>query len=161
MLWRWAIRRHPHKGRRWVKNRYFHTVGNRHWIFAAPTKDRRGQRRLLTLYQLVDTRIVRHVKVKGEASPDDPRLRSYWEARQRLRRLRDRTRPPSHRVMANRQDGRCLVCRTDLFNGEPLDVHHRRRLADGGTNALNNLVLCHEACHYNAHGPGKQPLRRL
>jgi hypothetical protein len=39
--------------------RYFHTVGNRHWIFAAPAKDRRGQRRLLTLYQLADTPIVR------------------------------------------------------------------------------------------------------
>ncbi|MBV9173324.1 MAG: group II intron reverse transcriptase/maturase [Chloroflexi bacterium] len=161
MLWRWALRRHPHKGRHWVKHRYFHTVGNRHWIFAAPTKDRRGQHRLLALYQLVDTPIVRHVKVKGEASPDDPRLRSYWTTRQRVRRLRAQTRPPSHRVMANRQEGRCPVCRADLFNGEPLDVHHRRRLADGGTNALHNLVLCHEACHYNAHGPGKRPLRRL
>jgi RNA-directed DNA polymerase len=161
ILWRWAKRRHPHKGRRWIKERYFKAVGGRRWVFAATTKDRLGRRRLLTLFQVGDTPIVRHVKVKGDASPDDPRLRSYWEARHRLRRLRDRTRPPSHRVMANRQAGLCPVCRADLLNGEPLDVHHRRRLADGGTNALNNLVLCHEACHYNVHGPGKQLLRHL
>jgi RNA-directed DNA polymerase len=58
--------------------------------------------------------------------------------------------------MATRQAGRCPVCRTDLLNGEPLEVHHRRRLADGGTNELDNLALCHEACHHNVHGPGQQ-----
>ena len=161
ILWRWAKRRHPTKGRRWVKDRYFQAVGGRHWVVAATTKDRRGRRRLLTLFQVADTPIVRHIKVQGEASPDDPRLRSYWEARHRLRRLRDRTRPPSHQALMTRQAGRCPVCRTDLFNGEPLDVHHRRRLADGGTNELNNLVVCHEACHHHVHGPGQQQRQRL
>src|SRR5919202_1707195 len=136
ILWRWAKRRHPHKGRRWIKDRYFQAVGGRRWVFTATTEDRRGRRRLLTLFQVGDRLIVRHVKVKGDASPDDPRLRSYWEARHRLRCLRDRVRPPSHQAMAARQAGRCPVCRTDLFNGEPLDAHHRRPLADGGTNAL-------------------------
>ncbi len=28
-LWRWAKRRHPNKGRRWIKDRYFKSVGNR------------------------------------------------------------------------------------------------------------------------------------
>jgi RNA-directed DNA polymerase len=161
ILWHWAKRRHPTKGRRWIKDRYFQTVGGRRWVFAATTTDRRGRYRLLTLFQVADTPIVRHVPVKRGASPDDPSLRPYWTARHRLRRLRDRIRPPSHRVMADRQAGLCLVCRTDLFNGEPLDVHHRRRLTDGGTNKLNNLVLCHEACHYNAHARAPQVLQRL
>jgi RNA-directed DNA polymerase len=160
ILWRWAKRRHPTKGRRWVKDRYFQAVGGRRWVFAATTKDRRGGRRLLTLFQVGDTPIVRHIKVKGEASPDDPRLRSYWEARHRPRCLRDRVRPPSHQAMATRQAGRCPVCRTDPLNGEPLEVHHRRRLADGGTNELDNLALCHEACHHNVHGPGQQQRQR-
>jgi RNA-directed DNA polymerase len=76
ILWRWAKRRHPTKGRRWIKDRYFQAVGGRRWVFAATTKDRRGRRRLLTLFQVADTPIVRHVKVKGAASPDDPSLRS-------------------------------------------------------------------------------------
>jgi RNA-directed DNA polymerase len=161
MLWRWAERRHPTKGRRWVKDRYFHTVGNRHWIFAAPTQDRRGRRRLLTLYQLVDTPIVRHVMVKTRVSPDDPTLRAYWAARDRRRLLGDDLQPPSRRALAVRQAGRCPVCKTDLLKGEPLDVHHRRRVVDGGTDELNNLAVCHEACHYNAHGQEKPQLRRL
>jgi len=33
-LWRWAVRRHPKKSRRWVAGRYFHTFGFRRWVFA-------------------------------------------------------------------------------------------------------------------------------
>ncbi|MBA1414084.1 group II intron reverse transcriptase/maturase, partial [Klebsiella pneumoniae] len=36
-LWRWCRRRHPQKGKRWIKNRYVHQVGNRNWVFATPT----------------------------------------------------------------------------------------------------------------------------
>jgi Group II intron, maturase-specific domain len=32
-LWWWAKRRHPTKGGRWVKQRYFRTVGNQQWHF--------------------------------------------------------------------------------------------------------------------------------
>ncbi|MGA3683719.1 group II intron maturase-specific domain-containing protein [Pseudomonas graminis] len=33
MLWRWAVRRHPRKTRRWVKDRYFKVQGARRWVF--------------------------------------------------------------------------------------------------------------------------------
>ena len=32
-LWRWARRRHPNKGKRWVKRRYFRREGARDWVF--------------------------------------------------------------------------------------------------------------------------------
>jgi Group II intron, maturase-specific domain len=32
-LWRWTKRRHPHKARRWIRQRYFTTVGNTQWGF--------------------------------------------------------------------------------------------------------------------------------
>jgi len=52
----------------------------------------------------------------------------------------------------------CPVCRQPLFNEEPLDTHHRRRVADGGSDGVANLQMQHEACHYNAHRyPRKAP----
>ena len=33
ILDRWARRRHPNKGRRWVKDRYWHTLGGNNWRF--------------------------------------------------------------------------------------------------------------------------------
>ncbi|WP_413771020.1 group II intron maturase-specific domain-containing protein [Pseudomonas fluorescens] len=32
MLWRWAVRRHPRKTRRWVKDRYFKVQGAHRWV---------------------------------------------------------------------------------------------------------------------------------
>ncbi len=37
-LWRWAIKRHPKKGKRWVKARYFLTWKERDWVFACKSK---------------------------------------------------------------------------------------------------------------------------
>jgi len=37
LIWKWARRRHPRKGARWVKRRYFDRVGTRDWWFFADT----------------------------------------------------------------------------------------------------------------------------
>jgi len=34
MLWKWARRRHPNKGAKWVKNKYFTRQGQRNWCFS-------------------------------------------------------------------------------------------------------------------------------
>jgi hypothetical protein len=33
ILWQWAKPRHPNKGLRWIKRKYFERVGTRNWIF--------------------------------------------------------------------------------------------------------------------------------
>lgn len=37
-LWRWARRRHPNKGERWIKARYFRGIAGRDWRFADKDK---------------------------------------------------------------------------------------------------------------------------
>lgn len=33
LLWRWCCRRHKNRYKRWVKSKYFHTVGSERWVF--------------------------------------------------------------------------------------------------------------------------------
>jgi RNA-directed DNA polymerase len=40
-LWRWALRRHPKKSRKWIAAKYWHTVGNRTWTFGAKTSSKK------------------------------------------------------------------------------------------------------------------------
>jgi RNA-directed DNA polymerase len=82
-LWLWARRRHPAKSRRWVKDRYFHTIGMRKWTFAADTGKRtpEGQPIWLKLGQATNTKIRRHVKIRAEANPFDPDWHGYFEER--------------------------------------------------------------------------------
>jgi len=87
MLWKWCLRRHPNKGKRWVVTKYFGAVEHARWRFQAKTGSE-------TLY-LYDIRLVpieRHIKVKGTASPDDPSLQDYWKMRQDERKTRRRQR---------------------------------------------------------------------
>jgi RNA-directed DNA polymerase len=74
-LWWWSRRRHPGKSAIWVKNRYDHAIGERTWRFAARTNSQSpvGQPSLKRLLYAANTPIQRHLKIKGEANPFDPR----------------------------------------------------------------------------------------
>src|SRR5659263_547127 len=60
MLWHWAKRRHPEKSKHWIADKYWHSVGNKNWVFSDGNKQ---------LKFLSDTRIVRHIKLKLDMNP--------------------------------------------------------------------------------------------
>lgn len=80
LLWRWAKRRHPNKGARWIKAKYFRRIGNRDWIFAADEKA--GAKGFIALVKASDTPIRRHLKIQCAANPFDPAWDDYFAQRQ-------------------------------------------------------------------------------
>jgi RNA-directed DNA polymerase len=60
MLWTWAKRRHPDKSRRWIANRYWHSIGSRKWVFST------GK---LELKFFSDTKTIRHPGIKLKMNP--------------------------------------------------------------------------------------------
>lgn len=107
-LWNWAIRTHPNKGKRWIKSRYWrkcHRKRADHGTFGDPDTGR-------YMAKFTWTPIVRHAKVKGRASPDDPDLGDYW------RRRRQRHSAPVADFLADllrKQNGRCPRCYAPLL----------------------------------------------
>jgi RNA-directed DNA polymerase len=77
-IWRWAMRRHtnPRKGKRWIKQKYFHSIGNRNWVFATIIK-KKGVTTILELVEASKTPIKRHIKIKAAATPFDPAYHEY------------------------------------------------------------------------------------
>ncbi len=150
-LWRWSKRRHPNKGTKWVRKRYFKTIKGNRWTFACVTNDRRGKEKNLTLYQIAKTAIKRHIKVKGEASPDDPSLKEYWDSRhQKHGKTRFEKGSKLYKIASN-QKWICPSCGEPLFNGEEIDIHHIVPVAEGGTDDAENLQHLHTACHKQVH----------
>lgn len=135
-LWRWARYRHPQKGRRWVKDRYFLRHRNNHWRFK--TIDHK----LLAMHS--DYRIKYFVKVKDRRSPYDGD-HIYWSARMG----RYPTLSPRVAEFLKKQQGRCKSCGLYFRPLDILEVHH----ADGhhGNNQPSNLVLLHGHCHDRVH----------
>jgi RNA-directed DNA polymerase len=111
LTWRWACHSHPNKPRKWIIRRYFgrfNRFRNDRWVFGDP-EHRYGDQgdRTAYLVKFSWTAIVRHVVVKGGASPDDPDLRDYWAKRRR--KVKPALDGYNLRLLAE-QDGRCPLC---------------------------------------------------
>jgi RNA-directed DNA polymerase len=94
-LWRWATRRHPNKSAAWKRRKYF-SATDRPGVFSVRCVTKDGPKQVLSVYRAASTRIQRHIKVRGEANPYDPRYQAYFEQRRlRKRRKSDPTPPAS------------------------------------------------------------------
>ncbi len=88
LLWKWARRRHPTKGARWVKERYFHADGHRSWIFSTRSTVGKDTQRL-RLFRAMTVPIRRHVKIQASANPFDPAWAPYFTRRRTAKRSKE------------------------------------------------------------------------
>jgi len=79
---KWARRRHSHKSSDWIDGKYFCTVEYDTWVFNAGMKLIHGRYKLVHLFKMHLTKIVRHVKIKAEANPYNPLYLEYFENRE-------------------------------------------------------------------------------
>jgi RNA-directed DNA polymerase len=88
LLWQWAKRRHPNKSRRWIKQKYYTELpgprGGNQWAFFGEVEEGDRKRPVL-LRKASHTRIRRHVKIRSEVNPYDPRWWEYLAHRHRAR----------------------------------------------------------------------------
>ena len=149
-LWQWAVRRHRNKGARWVRQRYFQTIGNRNWIFANRVKTTDATQ-IVKLVYAKDTVIKRHRKIKADANPYDLNWEAYFEERLTLRMgtelLGNRM---AWRLWQN-QNGYCPECSELITSETGWHVHHVVPRVYGGNDNLSNLRLLHPNCHRKLH----------
>jgi len=79
-LWRWIKRRHPNKSRVWKLRKYF-SASVKKGVFSVRIETKDSKSRVLSLYRTVSTKIERHIKVRGDANPYDPKYAQYFEMR--------------------------------------------------------------------------------
>ena len=156
-LWRWAKRRHPNKSKQWVKDKYFRKWKNVNWTFMCEGISRTGKGKLFILTNIaLDVPIIRHVKVKGESSPDDPSLIKYWEDRSKSMGKKYWAKGSKYERVAKNQKWKCPICNDPLFNGEEIETHHIVPVKLGGSDDTENLVHLHRACHKQEHSRKKR-----
>ena len=159
-LWRWARRRHPSKGKRWVKAKYFHTVGTRNWVFVGDTIERDGRATRRDLFLSSSVPIKRHVKVQGAANPYDPAWEAYFERRLGVRMEGTLAGRKALLHLWKRQDGRCPRCGQAITSVTGWHSHHVIWKSRGGPAKASNRQLLHPNCHMQVHyarGSGVEP----
>lgn len=155
-LWQWAKRRHPNKGRNWVRKRYFHIQGSRGWVFAVDTGEKlsNGQPKLKSLRDICDTAIRRHRKVKADANPFDPKWESYFEERLGFKMLDSLQGRKKLIRLWLEQERCCPICDQLITKTSGWHVHHIVQRVDGGKDGSTNLVMVHPDCHRQIHAIG-------
>ncbi|MEV2226786.1 group II intron maturase-specific domain-containing protein [Nocardia vinacea] len=158
LTYRWALRRHPRKSRRWVVCRYFGRFNKSRqdrWVFGDRVSG-------VYLQRFSWTKIVRHTMVTGWASPDDPALAQYWTERRGKRQPPPLA--PSTMLRLKAQHGRCPLCGDYLLftDHEPQSPSQweqwfttiraaiKRQLIVAGTNGQPNehYRLIHAHCQH-------------
>ena len=153
-LWQWAKRRHPHKGKQWIKDRYFKRVGNRSWTFSGTAKDPGGKSTEKTLCKASSVPIKRQVKLQGACNPYDPAWASYLAQRHGGKI------PPSlegRKTLAylwKEQGGICPNCDQPLTEITGWHNHHIVYKTMGGSDQAENRALVHPHCHRQIHAKG-------
>ncbi|NMM40950.1 group II intron reverse transcriptase/maturase [Pseudoalteromonas arctica] len=147
MLWQWCRRRHANRRKRWIKSKYFKSVGKRNWTFSGISIDGFNYKLIYTN----DTVIKRHTKLKAEANPYDLAFEEYFE--QRLERAWRESMQGKRKLLSLwlRQQQCCVMCRHKITKETGWNIHHIVEKVKGGTDEMSNLVLLHPNCHRQLH----------
>ena len=133
-------------GRRIITQRHFTKVGNNNWIFFSKPLSDDEKFDKITLFQIGDVRLKRHILCTG-GNPYDPDNWDYYAKRVTRLYLNDPD-PKSRRSrLYKRQNGLCPVCETPLDLNEEWEIHHIIPRSKKGSEKLSNLSLLHKTCH--------------
>lgn len=137
LLESWAKHRHRNKGKKWLAERYWKTIGGDNWVFA--TRDGKNPIRLL---KHSATKIKDYVKVKGDASPYDGNL-VYWSTRMG----KNPEMPKRTASLLKQQKGKCAHCGQYFKDGDVIELDHIMPKSKGGKDEYKNWQLLHRHCH--------------
>lgn len=137
-LWSWARKRHPKMSKVKLKDKYWHKVKNKTWVFG---KCKDGEI-VLQLQLHSKIQIKRHVKVKGDASPFDGNL-IYWANRTGNSVMIS----PIKARLIKQQKGRCGICGDFFLPDDIIERDHIIPKALEGKNLRENVHAVHRYCH--------------
>lgn len=133
LLWRWAKRRHPHKGRWWVSTNYWHRKGNRSWVFSTENKE---------LLRVDHIPIIRHTKVRMDANPYfDTQYLIDRKFQHGMKRLSGR-----FKQIWKNQNGCCYHCGLPMEISDEREIFFKTPKSMGGKDEVRNMAYVHKHC---------------
>jgi RNA-directed DNA polymerase len=146
-LYKWGLHRHQNKGKKWVKSKYFHRIGDNNWVFSSRQydnpfalvshRDFTSERK-----EKINQSSSRFVKVKGDASPYNGDL-IYWSSRMG----KHPEMPMRTASLLKKQKGKCEWCELIFREEDAIETDHIIPTSAGGKDEYKNLQLLHGYCH--------------
>lgn len=145
-LWHWSTRRHPNKGKRWIKAKYFKSVGSDQWVFYGEHDGKEW-----SLLNAASIPIKRHVMIRQQANPYDPEWELYFEERLGMKMVENLYGRRQLIRLWKEQNGICPICKQKITQLTGWHNHHIIWRSMGGADKAENRVLLHPNCHRQVH----------
>ena len=150
-LWQWAKLEAPEKFREWIKDRYFETIDQRHWVFHGTVAGREeGHPTGLAPRRLKCADPATYQGQRGSESLR-PRLEPYFEERLGVKMAGTLAGRWTLRLPRKEQGGICPVCNQKITTVTGWHNHHIVWRTHGGKDTLENRGLVHPNCHQQIH----------
>ena len=137
-LWRWAKRRHPEKGLRWIKTKYFKSSATRRWVFQSDACEKSQAKQL---FYASDIKIRYHRKTLNAANPYDPKWYEYFAKRKKY--IASDNLHGKARTLWLKQRGVCPKCKEVII--DPLQWFILNQPRAQGSKGYNSMLL-HKQC---------------
>lgn len=134
LLYRWAKRRHPKKGKWFITTKYWHRYENRSWVFSEENT---------RLIRVDNIPIVRHTKVRMEANPYIDI--EYFKERKFQRGVK-RLSGKFKEIWRN-QKGCCYHCGLEMDIADERDIFFKKPISQGGNEMISNMAYVHSSCN--------------
>ncbi len=96
-IWQWMRRKHPGKRKSWLVEKYW-SKGSRPRSFSAVIKDGDAKSARIEMERAHNVKIKRHVKIRADANPFDPKYEQYFRKRYALRNAKRANRRKWHKA---------------------------------------------------------------
>lgn len=161
ITWNWSRRRHPNKNSKWIKKKYYTSIGNRDWVFKASSSKgkKEGANKGLTLEDPTIVPIKRHPRINAAANPYDPAWEVYFEERASAKMVDTLSRQKKVLSIWRSQEKKCPVCKQGFSKEVGWHLHHILAKTKGGTDKISNLVMVHPNCHRQIHSGSFQVVK--
>ena len=113
-----------------------------------------GEQQRIDLLGASQTKIQRHVKVRGDANPYAPEDELYFEQRRQQRMEPTLTKGSVAWRLWKAQKGKCPQCQQAITEETPWQIHHKRWRVYGGGDDIFNKQLLHTNGHRQVHSQG-------
>jgi RNA-directed DNA polymerase len=153
-IWQWSRRRHPNKCKGWVKDKYYRTINNQKWRFAAELEQKKKwDFKYFPLVHLTAIKTKKHVKIRHDANPYDTLYTQYFEERSTRKMLEALKGKNSYKKYVwEGQKRKCPVC------GETLNLNASWSLVQKFVDGKMEKHLIHDHCIKNMYQSKKEVL---
>jgi len=145
-VWRWALRMHHQKGKKWIYRRYYKSIDGYKWTFKTEQH---------TLFRMVTIPIKRFVKVNNDHRVYSEQSIEYWNKREFTNAIDSILGSGTLTKLFRTQKGICPFCTEQISQEDVREVnihkHHMKPRSFGGDYKLGNLRLLHASCHRELH----------